>query len=173
MKVGQCYQNKKNQKYYVVLSVGVSATNATEGDSIVHYKQLDNSIDFFREKTEFLEKFLPVAVQPQLSMKEYQMLAMLTANKGCIDLNNACLGLAGESGEFCDLVKKHTYQGAPLYKEPCMKELGDIMWYIALACELLETDMETVANMNVEKLKKRFPDGFSVERSNNRKKEDI
>ena len=102
-----------------------------------------------------------------MNFNEYQNLAMRTANKSC-DYANAGLGLTGEAGECADIIKKHMYHGHELDKESLKKELGDVMWYIALTCELLGTTMNDVANTNVQKLIKRYPNGFSEYDSINR-----
>lgn len=83
-------------------------------------------------------------------------------------LLNGMLGLAGEAGECCDLVKKHTYQdGRPIYID-LIDELGDVLWYVAEAASALGVTLESVAQGNVDKLKKRYPEGFEAEKSLNR-----
>lgn len=106
-----------------------------------------------------------------MTANEYQKLALTTANmlsKKEMTLNGA-LGLCGESGEFADHIKKNMFQGHDLDKDYMSKELGDIMWYVALACTSIDVDLEDVMIGNIEKLKKRFPNGFEEERSINRK----
>ena len=83
-------------------------------------------------------------------------------------LANAALGLAGEAGEFVDMAKKWLYHGHPIDHEAAAKELGDVLWYVAEACTVLGLDLEDVAERNIEKLRARYPDGFSEERSRNR-----
>lgn len=77
----------------------------------------------------------------------------------------ACLGLAGEVGELTDLFKKHLFHGHTLDREKAILELGDVLWYATELAHALESDLETVLEKNVEKLRARYPDGFSVERS--------
>jgi NTP pyrophosphatase (non-canonical NTP hydrolase) len=78
------------------------------------------------------------------------------------------MGLNGEAGECIDLLKKHLFQGHKLDKDKLTEELGDVLWYCAeLACGLSVT-LEEVAQRNIEKLKKRYPEGFDAERSINR-----
>lgn len=103
-----------------------------------------------------------------MDFDEYQKLAMRTANPECVDISNAALGLCGEAGEFADELKKHLYQGRARNDEKLRKELGDVLWYLALACESLGCTMADVAEGNVAKLRERFPDGYSHERSLNR-----
>lgn len=103
---------------------------------------------------------------------EYQELALRTAPKNLDStqmLLNGALGLAGESGEVVDAIKKHLFQGHWLDKSHLIKELGDISWYLAIAAEALDTDLDTIFQMNVDKLKARYPDGFDAKRSINRK----
>ena len=105
-----------------------------------------------------------------MEVNEYQKLALRTANKGGDALIvNSALGLCGESGEVADHVKKSFFQGHVLCKEQLVEELGDVAWYIATMAHALETDLETVLQKNIDKLKRRYPDGFSEELSINRK----
>lgn len=111
-----------------------------------------------------------------MTPNEYQKLAMRTAPKDLCpnDLAiNAALGLTGECGEFADLVKKYMYQGHPLDSEHAKKELGDILWYVAMGCMALGTSIETVMELNIEKLKARYPEGFNSNRSMCREEGDI
>ena len=92
-------------------------------------------------------------------------------------LLTAALGLGAESGEFTEIVKKIILQGKP-YNEANVfhmkRELGDICWYIAQACMALDTTFDEIIEMNVDKLKKRYPGGeFNVHQSENRKAGDL
>lgn len=94
---------------------------------------------------------------------EYQELAMRTKNRGLQareQLAVAGLGLVGEAGEVAEHIKKHIGHGQPLSLLELEKELGDVCWYIALVCESVGLTMSDVMTQNVEKLKKRWPDGF-------------
>ena len=84
-------------------------------------------------------------------------------------LINALMGLSGESGEAIDLLKKHLFHHHDLDKEKLILELGDIAWYLAEAATSLDISLEEILTKNIEKLKKRYPDGFSKENSINRK----
>lgn len=78
-------------------------------------------------------------------------------------LEAAALGLAGESGEFADHVKKILFHAQPLTDERRMKmekEIGDILWYVNLACKALDVQLVVVANDNIQKLAERHPAGF-------------
>lgn len=111
-----------------------------------------------------------------MTPNEYQQLAMRTANQTLFpeqQLVNAALGLAGESGEIADAVKKHLFQGHPLDRDHLLKEAGDCAWYLALLATALHCDLSSVLTMNIDKLRKRYPDGFDAERSINRKEGDV
>lgn len=107
---------------------------------------------------------------------DYQQLAMRTANTKLnpqAQMLNAALGLAGESGEFADLVKKINFQGHAPDAEHLKKELGDVLWYVALACEAMGFTMDDVMQTNIDKLKVRYPDGFKPQLSIVRKDGDL
>ena len=78
------------------------------------------------------------------------------------------LGLAGEAGEVADLIKKAVGHGHELDLEKLKKELGDCLWYIAALSEFAGVTLADVAEANIEKLRKRYPDGFSHEASRGR-----
>ena len=123
---------------------------------------------------------------------EYQELAMRTndgcgtdrlagmvviANKmGTCDaggLINGCLGLAGESGETLDMVKKWIFHDSELDKDHLKKELGDVMWYAAMICYAMGFDLDDVMQTNIDKLKARYPGGFDTYRANHRERGDV
>ena len=91
-------------------------------------------------------------------------------------LTTAGVGLAAESGEFLEIVKKMVFQGKPWNddnREHLIIELGDIMWYVANACIALNVEFDDVVRGNVKKLEKRYPGGsFSIEKSERRKRGD-
>jgi len=107
----------------------------------------------------------PPAPRP---MASYQALAQRTA--GEITPAIAALGLAGEAGEVADLLKKHLGHGHPLDVDQLRTELGDVLWYIAALCTLYNITLDSVAAANIDKLRKRYPDGFSHEASRTRSK---
>lgn len=121
---------------------------------------------------------------------EYQKLAMKTNDGGATnrvvrvidnsseyvnvgELLNGCLGLSGEIGEFNDMIKKWIFHERQLDIEHTKKELGDILWYIAIICHSFGWQMDDILQMNIDKLKARYPDGFSVEKSLYRDKNDV
>ena len=111
-----------------------------------------------------------------MNINDYQRLAMVTKNPDMArddTLLNAAMGLCGEAGEFCDLIKKWRFHDHPLDREHLKKELGDIAWYIAEAADALGLTLEEVLNANIEKLRARYPEGFDAERSKNRREGDI
>lgn len=89
------------------------------------------------------------------------------------ELINGCLGLAGEVGEFLDMVKKWIFHKKPLDRDHLQKELGDVMWYVALICHAMGWDLDVILVKNVAKLKDRYPEGFDPELSNHRKEGDL
>lgn len=103
-----------------------------------------------------------------MTINEYQRLAMRTVNPELSKkdmLINSVMGLCGESGEAIDIVKKWYAHGHELDTEHFVKELGDIAWYLAEAATAVGVDLEVILEKNIEKLRKRYPDGFDTERS--------
>ena len=92
-------------------------------------------------------------------------------------LLTAALGLTAESGEFTEVVKKIILQGKPYNEDNVFhmkRELGDICWYLAQACMALDTTFDEIIEMNVDKLKARYPGGeFDVHKSENRREGDL
>lgn len=88
-------------------------------------------------------------------------------------LLNGLMGLNGEAGEAIDILKKHLYHGHDLDKEHLAKELGDVAWYLAVSADAIGYDLETILQMNVDKLRARYPEGFDPKRSKYRVKGDI
>ena len=103
-----------------------------------------------------------------MKVNEYQNLALRTVNKELSKkdiLINGVMGLCGESGEAIDIVKKHLAHGHELDREKLVLELGDVAWYLAETAYALDISLEDVFKLNIEKLKKRYPDGFDKEKS--------
>ena len=92
-------------------------------------------------------------------------------------LLTAAVGMSAEAGEFTEIVKKMVFQGKPASEENfyhMKRELGDIMWYFMQACLALDVSPEEIVEMNVEKLKARYPGGeFDVHYSENRNEGDL
>ena len=107
-----------------------------------------------------------------MTVNEYQRLAMTTLNPALDKkdvLINGVMGLCGESGEVIDVVKKWLAQGHELNREKILAELGDVAWYLAEVAYALDTPLEEVLEGNINKLKKRYPEGFDTDKSINRK----
>ena len=92
-------------------------------------------------------------------------------------LLTSAVGMSAEAGEFTEVVKKIIFQGKPVNEENLFhlkRELGDIMWYVAQACMGLNVSLDEIIEMNVDKLKSRYPGGsFDVHYSENRKEGDL
>lgn len=129
-------------------------------------------------------------VKDSINMAEYQEEALRTANKmstiflmqhvisDCEEnpdsdkvawMLEGALGLSGEVGEVVDILKKSIFQGHPLDVRKVALELGDVMWYLALLAHSIGYNLDEVTKMNIEKLKNRYPNGFSTTDSLNRK----
>lgn len=103
--------------------------------------------------------------QPQhMTLDEYQQLAARTigTRTHADQLSNMALGLAGEAGETADMLKKHLFHGKPLDADEVVKELGDVMWYVAGMATAIGVSLGDIAQRNVDKLRTRYPDGFSA-----------
>ena len=86
---------------------------------------------------------------------------------------DAALGLSGEVGEFNDLLKKWVFHEKEIDVEHLKKELGDVMWYVAMMCHSFGWELDDIMQMNIDKLKVRYPKGFDVELANSRKEGDL
>lgn len=116
-----------------------------------------------------------------MTPNHYQMAAMRTANRGGTSLDNPIiydaeqkllnfsLGMCGESGEFADMIKKHVFHGHAMDVPKLKRELGDVLWYVATLSDTLGFTLEDVMQTNIEKLKERYPQGFTSEDSIARK----
>lgn len=103
-----------------------------------------------------------------MNLNEYQSLAMTTLNPALDKkdvLINGVMGLCGEAGEAIDIVKKHLAQGHVLDRDALIKELGDVAWYLAETAYALDVSLEKVCQRNIDKLRARYPEGFSAEKS--------
>lgn len=98
-----------------------------------------------------------------MELNEYQVLAMKTkkALGESFDLMHSVYGLCGEVGEYADAVKKHQVYGRPFDAENAIEEIGDVMWFVALAADCLGVDLNEIAERNIKKLAKRYPDRYS------------
>jgi len=83
-------------------------------------------------------------------------------------LLHAAFGLCTEAGEFLDALKRHIFYNTPFDETNAQEELGDIMWYMAIACDVLNISFEQVQEQNIAKLKTRYPDKFNEDKAANR-----
>ena len=99
---------------------------------------------------------------------EYQKAALRTANMDYSEygmIMNGALGLCGEAGEVADLIKKATFHGHNLDTEHIAEELGDVAWYLAITASAIGKNLDEIFSANVDKLRKRYPEGFDADRS--------
>ena len=110
-----------------------------------------------------------------MNFDEYQEKAKRTDSQDSNDdaLMCAALGIAGEAGEIADYIKKYKEQGHPLLAGKIAEEMGDLLWYVAKLSGLISISLEAIAQHNVIKLQRRYPNGFSVEDSVNREIQDL
>lgn len=120
-----------------------------------------------------------------MTINEYQKAALRTeqgspsiwsniySEKNYSRLINGLMGLNGEAGECIDILKKTMFQGHSFDRERIAKELGNVAWYLAVSADALGYGLEDILQMNVEKLRKRYPEGFSSEQSIHRKPGDL
>lgn len=112
-----------------------------------------------------------------MTINEYQQEALRTEPKDRMTktgrMLNGLMGLNGEAGEAIDILKKHLFQGHELNKEHLAKELGDIAWYLAVSADAIGYTLEDILQMNVSKLRARYPNGFDSNLSIHRNANDI
>ena len=110
-----------------------------------------------------------------MNFNEYQKAALRTAKEmdNCKQLMNAALGICGEGGEVADMVKKSAFQGHKLNVSHVAKELGDVLWYLAVGAKAIGYTLDDIGQMNLAKLEARYPNGFEVERSLHRTEGDV
>ena len=113
-----------------------------------------------------------------MTNEEYQRLARRTQRKEWIEshsvdmLNHAVYGMCSEAGEVAGILQK-VYQGHDFDREHCLKEISDILWFISEACDYLDASIGDVMELNINKLRARYPDGFDEEKSLHRAEGDI
>ncbi|ULT55411.1 nucleoside triphosphate pyrophosphohydrolase family protein [Neobacillus drentensis] len=106
-----------------------------------------------------------------MNLNDYQQHALRTHNEDLGQVQafaNYALGLNGEAGEVADHIKKGIFHGHEMNRHELAKELGDCLWYISNLSHLAGFTLQQIAEMNVTKLMKRYPEGFDKERSVNR-----
>jgi NTP pyrophosphatase (non-canonical NTP hydrolase) len=140
-------------------------------------QRIEHAEEELIDALQYLEH-LKEAYKDNLTANDYQRMAMRTASGMQNDvvgehglLLNGLMGLNGEAGECVDILKKTLFQGHELDREHMIEELGDVAWYLAVACEGIGATLEEVMFSNVWKLMKRYPEGFDKARSINRNDE--
>ena len=114
-----------------------------------------------------------------MTINEYQSHALRTESRITTDpvpyirVLEGLMGLNSEAGKAIDLMKKVLFQGHEFDREHMAKELGDIAWYLAIGADAIGYDLETIFQMNIDKLKPQYPDSFDTEQSQNRAVNDI
>lgn len=106
-----------------------------------------------------------------MNFEEYQQEMKRTASQFEISnetLSLGAMGIAGEAGEVADYIKKVVFHSHGLSREKLAEELGDVMWYIAYLSEVIGYSLSEIAEINMKKLRKRYPDGWDEKRSINR-----
>ena len=162
-----------------------AALNEAEVQAIRHmaahgWKQKDLAVLFNANNQNLISRVVTRARYgnvPDASsvMAIYPTIVAKTHKDGAWDkqLTNACFGLAGESGELVDLVKKHLFHDHDLDVNHLLLEMGDVMYYLCWLCSLLGLDFYEVCYANMDKLNARYPDGFDTERSQHRAEGDV
>ena len=127
------------------------------------------AIDYWRRGQQKEHELVIQAFNAQkLSFFVYQLKSERTMNTSLSlkdQLNNYVFGLVGEVGEVVDLLKKFFYHGHEVDSNRLKSELGDILWYVSAVASLFNINLQDIAQGNVEKLEKRYPNGFSSEAS--------
>jgi NTP pyrophosphatase (non-canonical NTP hydrolase) len=137
-------------------------------------QRIEHAQEELVDALQYLEH-LKQAQRDHLTANDFQRAAMRTASgmahegyNGRGLLLNAVMGLNGEAGEVIDHVKKACFQGHELNREHLAEELGDVAWYLAVCCEAIGATLEDVMQGNIDKLRRRYPEGFDKARSVNR-----
>jgi NTP pyrophosphatase (non-canonical NTP hydrolase) len=116
-----------------------------------------------------IEEVAALAAPGQMTLNEYQEQAARSA--GNCSLAVLGLGISGEAGEVADLIKKYIGHGHPLDHVKLARELGDVLWYVAVMAEEIGLSLDGVAILNIAKLQARYPDGFDPQKSVDRDEE--
>lgn len=112
----------------------------------------------------------------EAALRVFTILGLVTnpqEDVSLVRLLEGLIGLNGEAGEASDILKKALFQGHKLDREHIAKELGDVAWYLALSADAIGYSLDEIFQMNIEKLKERYPDGFEEDKSIHRKEGDI
>lgn len=122
------------------------------------------------------KEYVELAMRTNDGKSTERLLAAIKKYEGVYDVGgifNAGDGLSGEAGELHDMIKKWIFHEKPLDEEHAKKELGDVMWYVAMMCYSFGWDLDEIMQKNIDKLKARYPEGFDTVRANNRAAGDV
>jgi len=155
--------------YWQIASIGEGRLTLCDARSVVSIAETDAIVeDLLSGKIRRIETRTnapaPAPVPVVWTFNSYQREASRTLppnTEPSKTLNLGALGLGGESGEVIDLLKKHLFHDQPLDRDKLRKELGDVLWYLSAITTGAGLTLQEVADANVEKLRKRYPDGFS------------
>lgn len=176
------YKNIKNDNLYEVINMDVIDKNSDRNDDRTIY-YTDGVGVYTRRYKEFYEKFIKIEVEnyvEKITSVDYVKRAIRTesndmdsiikrfSNPVVVRLVHSIMGLTTETGEFMDVLKRHLFYGDSIDFKNLKEEIGDEMWYIALAIDALETTLDEVMSGNIEKLRKRFPEKFTKHDALNR-----
>lgn len=166
-------QERQQMETFGIKPLTVSGKTAHAG-AIETYTPPDYTKTQQDEKIEYLSNELRIYRDRVLELEEKSFLTFNDYSKerilaqGPINENQVArfgmvtMGLAGEVGEFAEIIKKHFFHGKELNRIKALIELGDILWYLNFAAHLLGSSLEEVAKMNNVKLRHRYPNGFDV-----------
>lgn len=126
----------------------------------------------------YMRRYLAGIMDNRMTPDKYQELCMRTCSKVASATSEnlilqGVMGMSGESGEALDIVKKYFFQGHDIDKEHLVRELGDVLWYVATCARGLGVSLEEVMTTNINKLKERYPDHFDSDLSMHRKEGDV
>jgi NTP pyrophosphatase (non-canonical NTP hydrolase) len=159
------YENRIGEEFEVLSELGNMYEVLNEGDITFRVMKTDcESIEYTKVITSGTYVKEVLRTEPTDMKPIYER----SVNKQVYRLLHAGLGMTTESGEFVDTLKKFIFYGKPLDLTNLKEELGDLMWYIGLACDTLGISLNEVLTSNIEKLKKRYPEKFTEEKALNR-----
>ena len=131
---------------------------------------------FFKGGTMTGNEYQKLAMRTNDGESTYRINLSFAKHDDCYDMGGvvmATMGLSGEVGELNDMIKKWIFHDSEMDITHAKKELGDIMWYVACMAQSFGWELDEIMSMNIEKLRKRYPDGFDAARSNAREKGDV
>ncbi len=106
--------------------------------------------------------YIRKAVALDLPNQDYAPITTrLSSNTNLMRLLHAAVGMSGETGEVADIIKKVTMYNKPLNREVLLEECGDVLWYMAIMLDELDSSFPDVMQRNITKLHKRYPQGFN------------